>query len=81
MLRIHVRQVMRTVHLPIYSLSLIEEELWDTEEYSENTDREDREEQDLLEILDLKLFGDKILVLILIDPFPATGVLLDSCLV
>ena len=32
---------MRTVHLPIYGLSLIEEELWDTEEYWENTDRED----------------------------------------
>ena len=39
-----------------------------------------REEQDLLEILDLELFGVKILVSILIDPFVATVILLDSCL-
>ena len=40
-----------------------------------------REEQDLLEILDLELFGVKTLVLILIEPSLATFVLLDSCLV
>ena len=40
-----------------------------------------REEQDLLEIRDLKLFGVKTLVLILIEPSLATVVLLDSCLV
>jgi hypothetical protein len=39
-----------------------------------------REEQDLLEILDLELFGVKILVSILIEPFVATVILLDSCL-
>ena len=31
----------------------------------------DREQQDLLEFLDLKLFGVKTLVLILIEPFLA----------
>jgi hypothetical protein len=40
-----------------------------------------REEQDLLEILDLDLFGAKILVSILIETFLATEILLDSCLV
>jgi hypothetical protein len=40
-----------------------------------------REEQDLLEILDLEPFGAKTLVLILIEPSLATFVLLDSCLV
>jgi hypothetical protein len=39
-----------------------------------------REEQDLLEILDLELFGIKILVSILIEPILATLILLDSCL-
>ena len=38
-----------------------------------------REEQDLLEVLDLKVFGVKILVSILIEPFLATVILLDSC--
>ena len=32
---------MRNIHLPIYCLRFIEEELWDTEEYREDTDRED----------------------------------------
>ena len=40
-----------------------------------------REEQDLLEILDLELFVVKTLVSILIEPSLATFVLLDSCLV
>ena len=40
-----------------------------------------REEQDLLEILDLELLGVKTLVSILIDPSLATVVLLDYCLV
>ena len=40
-----------------------------------------REEQDLLEILDLVLFGVKTIVLILIEPSLATVVLLDSCFV
>jgi hypothetical protein len=40
-----------------------------------------REEQDLLEILDLKLFGVKTLVSILIEVSLATFILLDSCLV
>jgi hypothetical protein len=40
-----------------------------------------REEKDLLEILDLDIFGVKILVLILIEPSLATVVLIDSCLV
>ena len=40
-----------------------------------------REEQDLLEILDPELIGVKILVLILIEPFLATLILIDSCLV
>ena len=40
-----------------------------------------RDEQDLLEILDLELFGVKILVLILIEPFQATVILINSCLV
>ena len=39
-----------------------------------------REEQDLLEILDLELFGVKILISILIDSSLATVILLDSCL-
>ena len=39
-----------------------------------------REEQDLLDILDLELFDVKILVSILIEPFLATVILLDSCL-
>jgi hypothetical protein len=38
------------------------------------------EEQDLLEILDQKLFGVRILNLILIESFLETEVLLDSCL-
>ena len=41
----------------------------------------DREEQDLLEILDLELFGVKTLVSILIEVSLATFILLDSCLV
>jgi hypothetical protein len=41
----------------------------------------DREEQYLLEILDLELFAVKTLVSILIDPSLTTGGLLDSCLV
>jgi hypothetical protein len=40
-----------------------------------------REEQDLLEILDLELIGLKILVLIFIDCSQPTVALLDSCLV
>ena len=40
-----------------------------------------REEEDLLEILDLQLFGVKNVVSILIDPLLATVILLDSCLV
>ena len=40
-----------------------------------------REEQDLLEILDLELFCVKSLVSILIEPSLAIVVLLDSCLV
>ena len=40
-----------------------------------------REEQDLLEILDLELFGITTLVTILIEPYLANVVLLDSCLV
>ena len=40
-----------------------------------------REEQDLVEILNLELFGVKTLVSILIEPSLATFVLLDSCLV
>jgi hypothetical protein len=40
-----------------------------------------REEQDMLEILDLELFDVKTLVLILIELSLATVVLLDSCLV
>jgi hypothetical protein len=40
-----------------------------------------REEQDLLEILDLKLFGVKALISILIEPSLANVALLDSCLV
>jgi hypothetical protein len=39
-----------------------------------------REEQDLLEILDLELISVKTLVSILIEPSIATVVLLDSCL-
>jgi hypothetical protein len=40
-----------------------------------------RDEQDLLEILDLELFGVKTLVSILIEPSLANVVLLDSFLV
>jgi hypothetical protein len=40
-----------------------------------------REEQDLLEILDLNFFVAKNPVLILIEPSLAAVVLLDSCLV
>ena len=42
---------------------------------------ESREEQDLLEIHDLKLFGVKTLVSILIEPSLETVFLLESCLV
>ena len=40
-----------------------------------------REEQDLLEILELELFDVKTLVSILIELSLATNALLDSCLV
>ena len=40
-----------------------------------------REEQDLLDILDLKLFDVRILVSILIGPHLESLILLDSCLV
>jgi hypothetical protein len=40
-----------------------------------------REEQDLLEILDIKLFGVKTLVSVLIETSLATFVLLPSCLI
>ena len=40
-----------------------------------------RDEQDLLENLDLELLGVKTLASILIEPSLATDVLLDSCLV
>ena len=52
-----------------------------TEEYKEVKAEGSRGEQDLLDMLYLKLFGVKTLVSILIEPSLGTVVLLDSCLV
>ena len=40
-----------------------------------------REEQNLLGIIDLELFGVKIIILVLIESFLATLFFIDSCLV